>query len=487
MFKLACAAPTVLTVLLLSPAAVPAQAPALTRESVESIARDLFGQFDAPGMAVAVVKDGQVLLTRGLGVRRQGEPAAVDEHTLFYTASVTKAFTVTALGILADQGKFRVDDPVVKHLPEFAIADAGHGSALTVRDLMSHRTGLPRADLLMVSGQSNAAVLERLRGLVPQAPIRTRFSYQNQMYLALGMMLERLSGMAWSRFVEAHVLGPVGWVDGNAGGLGHWPARAAAASPHARTPTGATAVDLVARDPYGAGGVNASAADMAAWLRFQLGDGTANGARLVSANVLAAQHAPNILTPGNLSMPSAVLTSYGLGWFVHDYFGHKVVQHGGNGEGWTSLVLMIPNARLGVAILTNMHNSTLPYATAFSLVDRVLGRTGRDWAGDFRAAERKLGPPSLPPASPDTVAPDATSAGEYEHPVYGRARLSITETGAMQFEYGTLRGALDGTTVTWTRSDMRAVLGPGRVSIQGATSGLLLYAGGERIAFTRVR
>ena len=474
-----------LAALALAPDAAAQPAP-LSPDALDTLARQMVDRFDAPGVALAVVKDGQTLLTRGYGVRRRGEPAPVDDHTVFYTASVTKAFTVTALGILADQGKFRLDDPIVRHLPEFALADKALGDALTVRDLMAHRTGLPRADMLMVSGLSNAAVLGRLKGLAPAAPLRSRFSYQNQMYLALGLMLERLGGSSWTRFIEDRVLKPVGFRDGNAGGLGHWPASAAAASPHARGAGGVMPIDLVPRDPYGAGGVNASAVDMAAWLRFQLGDGTANGVRLVGANVLAAQQAPNTLVPSNITMPGAVLTAYGLGWFVHDYYGCKIVQHGGNGEGWTSLALMMPDQRLGVAVLTNMHNSALPYALAFAIADRVLGREGTAWADNYLAAERRLGPPPMAsPSSPLTaLAPE--SAGEYDHPVLGRATVSIVE-GRLQFTYGTLSGIIDGTTITWQRSDMAAVLGPGRVSLQAAGTGLLLEAGGERAEFTRVR
>jgi CubicO group peptidase (beta-lactamase class C family) len=443
----------------------------------------VIAQFDAPGTAVAIVKDGQVLLRRGYGVRRTGATAAVDEHTLFYTASVTKAFTVTALGIAADEGRIRIDDPVVKYLPEFKLADPALTAALTIRDLMSHRTGLPRADMLMVSGLSNDLMLGRLAALGSVAPIRTRFTYNNQMYLALGLLLERVTGSAWSDFVEARLLKPVGFADGNARGLGHWPSAAPTASPHARGPGGVQPIDLVARAPYGAGGINASAADLAAWTLFHL-TGAAGGAKIVTPNVIAAEHAPNVLMPTNATMPSAVIGGYGLGWFVHDYFGHKIVQHGGNGEGWSALVWMAPQQRLGVAVLTNMHNSAVPYALAYSVADRLLERPPRDWVKEYKTLEARMGPPAL--ASPGTAleAPGAAAAGEYEHPVYGRARLS-TEKDRLVFSYGTLSGAIDGTTVTWRRSDMAAVLGSSRLSISGAT--LVLEAAGERIEFARLR
>jgi CubicO group peptidase (beta-lactamase class C family) len=441
-------------------------------------------QFDAPGVAIAIVQDGEPVLVRGYGVRESGKAAPVDQHTTFYTASTTKAFTVTGLAILADEGKLRIDDPVVKYLPAFALADQALASQLTVRDLMAQRTGLPRADLFAMSGLSNDLVFSRLRMLAPQAPIRTRFSYSNQMYLTLGLLLESLGGAPWPDFIESRLLKPIGFTDGNARGLGHGTSDTNRAAPHARSASGVAPIDLVPRSPTGAGGVNASAADLAAWLRFQLGDGSVNGTRIVTANVLAAEHAPNTLVAPNATMPMATLGAYGLGWFVHDYFGTKVVQHGGNGEGWSALVWMLPQRRSGIAVLTNMHNSALPYALAYTVGDALLGRPSRDWARDYKTQEARMGPPPLPPAS-SAVAPTATDAGEYEHALYGRARL--TSTGdRLTFSYGTLSGVVTGTSVTWQRSDMAALLGPGRVSISAAQS-LVLDAAGERFEFARVR
>ena len=224
---------------------------------------------------------------------------------------MAKAFTVTALGIAADEGRIRIDDPIVKYLPEFKVADPSLTPALTIRDLMAHRTGLPRADLLMVSGLANDLVMARLAALGPVAPIRTRFTYSNQMYLALGLLLERVTGASLPDFLESRLLTPIGFADGNARGLGHWPPGAQAASPHARRPQGAQPIDLVARAPYGAGGINASAADLAAWLLLQLNSDA--DLKVVSPNVIAAEHAPNTLVPVNATMPSATVAAYGLG------------------------------------------------------------------------------------------------------------------------------------------------------------------------------
>jgi hypothetical protein len=217
-----------------------------------------------------------------------------------------------------------------------------------------------------------------------------------------------------------------------------------------------------------------------------LNSGVAGGAKIVNPNVIAAAHAPNTLVPTNATMPSATIGAYGLGWFIHDYFGQKIVQHGGNGEGWTALVWMAPQPRLGIAVLTNMHNSALPYALAYSVADRILDRPARDWIKEYKALESRLGPPALGSPAAGLEPPGASAAGEYDHPVYGRARLS-EEKGRLVFSYGTLSGAIEGTAVSWLRTDMAAVLGPGRLSVAGSGSTLVLEAAGERIEFTRVR
>ena len=278
---------------------------AVAPPALESLVSAAVSRFD---VAVAIVRDGQVVLARGYGIRQVGGPEKVDEHTAFYIASATKAFTVDR------PGHPGIDDPVVKDLPEFALGDPALARSLTVRDLMAQRTGLPRADLLLLSGLSNDAVLGRLSALAPQAPVRSRFTYSNQMYLALGVLLERLAGAAAPDFLETRLLRPAGFADGNARGLGHWTSGANHAVPHARTASGAQAIDLVPRAPTGAGAVNASASDLGVWRQFQLDDGTVAGKRLVSTAVLAAEHALNTLVPGNATMPSAAITAYGPGW-----------------------------------------------------------------------------------------------------------------------------------------------------------------------------
>lgn len=474
------------------PVTTATQAPAApTPAGIASVVTSVFNAWDVPAAAVAVVKDGQIVLSKGFG-------GATDDLTSFYTASVTKTFTVAALGMLADEGKLRIDDPVVKYLPEFATADSTLSAQLTVRDLMSHRTGLPRADLLMFSGLSDSEVIGRLKGLAPVAPVRTRLTYQNQMYLALGEIVARLSGRPWSQFISDRLLTPLGMTHSSATGLGHPAPGTTAVQPHARNGIDGkvSPVSLVPRPPYGAGGVNSTGRDMAAWLQFLLGDGTWNGAKLLGPQVINATRQPQIVTPPIYMYPDAVLSSYGLGWFLSDYHGHLIVQHGGNGEGWTALVFMQPDLKLGVAVLTNMNSSLMPWAIAHAVADAYGGRTSRDWTQHYLAAERArdAAQAKQTPVPVDGVVDAAIWVGTYTSPLYGELRIVASGNG-LELQYGpalraTLRPVANGGVAAfWQRSDLTAVIGPSvlRQATSGSGTRLSLVLGGDTIDFTRTR
>ena len=472
------------------PVATGTQAPAApTPAGIASVVTNVFNAWDVPAAAVAVVKDGQIVLSKGFG-------GATDDLTSFYTASVTKTFTVAALGMLADEGKLRIDDPVVKYLPEFATADPALSAQLTVRDLMAHRTGLPRADLLMFSGLSDAEVIGRLKGIAPIAPVRTRLTYQNQMYLALGEIVARLSGKPWSQFITERVLTPLGMTHSSATGLGHAPTGTAIVQPHARIEGKVSPVSLVPRPPYGAGGINSTGRDMAAWLQFLLSDGTWNGAKLLGPQVINATRQPQLVTPPTYMYPDAVLSSYGLGWFLSDYHGHLIVQHGGNGEGWTALVFLQPDAKLGVAVLTNMNSSLMPWAMAYAVADAYAGRSSRDWTQHYLATERARDAAQAKqiPVPVDGIVDAAIWTGTYMSPVYGELRIVHAGSG-LELQYGpalraTLRPVANGGVAAfWQRSDITAVIGPSilRQAASGSDRRLSLVLGGDTIDFIRTR
>jgi CubicO group peptidase (beta-lactamase class C family) len=439
---------------------------------------------------VAVVKDGQIIFAKGYGIRAVGASEPVDEHTPFYIASATKTFTLAAIGLLADSGKLRLDDPVTKYLPTFALGDET-SRLLTVRDLVSHRTGYPRADLLMFAGLDADAILGRMAKLAPVAPIRARFTYQNQMYLALSQIVSKVSGQTYADFVSSRLLAPLQMTDSNATGLA---AVARGARPHASLNGAIRPIDIIARAPCGGGAVNSSARDLGRWLQCIQSDGTWQGTKLVSPQVLQAPLQPNSIVQRTVWSPDANVLLYGLGWFLSDYHGKRVAQHGGNGEGWTSLLWILPDRKLGIAVVTNMNNSLLPWAIAHGVADAYLGEPARDWNAHFQVAERARD------AANARFAPIASSAalnavdwsGVWSHPVYGD--VTITADGSIELRYGPsmtgiLSAAEGGAAVTWQRTDLRAVIGQSaaRLVDRNGIRTLQLVFGGDTIEFSRAR
>jgi len=472
-------------------------APAAATQDVASVIDRTFSAWNVPGASVAVVKDGQVLLTKGYGVREIGKPGRVDDQTIFYTASVTKTFTVTAIGMLGDEGRLRIDEPVAKYLPAFSAANTEPLRQATLRDLISHRTGLPRADLLMFSGLSEDEVLARVTRITPVAPLRSRFTYQNQMYLGLGQIISRLSGKSWQEFIETRLLAPLGMAGSNAAGLGHPPSGAPGAVPHALSGNSVAPVEYVPRAPYGAGGVNTSARDLGRWLQFELGDGTWNGTKLVAPQVLQAMQLPNTIVQPTIWTPRSTFMLYGLGWFLSDDLGRKVVQHGGNGEGWTALVWMLPQEKLGVAVLTNMHNTLMPWAIAHAVADTVAPGPvpARDWTAHFLSAERARDTAAAkqrPQPGAGKLDPGRW-VGTWTSPIYGDVLIGAGSDG-LELSYGpNLRATIgplgDDAVATWRRSDILAVVGPSmlRQATRDGVARLQLVLGGDTLEFTRSR
>jgi CubicO group peptidase (beta-lactamase class C family) len=456
---------------------------------VEEAIGQIVARWDVPGASVAVVKDGEIVLARGYGVRALGETDAVDADTLFYIASITKSFTATALGILAAEGRLDAEAPIDTHLPELAGDAVGLGD-LTAVDLLSHRTGYGRADLLLFAGLSDHDVVQRMARLAPVARPRERFTYQNQMYVLLGELLAVRSGMPWSQFVETRLLGPLGMESSNADGLGHVASGSNMARPHVWDGDQVVEVDLVARGPTGAGGINSTARDLADWLRFHLGDGTGPSGRIVPGVVMNALHTPNTSIRVPLFAPNANLQAYALGWFVQDHDGLRVVQHGGSGEGWSALVWMVPDLSLGIVVLTNLHDSLLPYAIAHEVTDLYHPGSARDWAEEFRKRElggRAAGQQPAPAGAPL----DPRWNGTWRSPVYGEAVIGPGPEGTA-LRYGTIDArlaAVDDRTASliWSRRDLAAVVRNAQALLSGEAGEerLTLVIGGERFEFER--
>ncbi len=350
--------------------------------------------WQAPGIAVAIVKDDEVIFAKGFGVKEIGNTDPVTERSLFAVASTTKAFTTAALGMLVDEGKLSWDDPVTKHLPWFQLSDPYASREMTVRDLLSHRGGLPRGDRLWYgSPYDREEVVRRVRKLEPAWSFRSRYGYQNVMFVTAGEVVEEVSGMSWDRFLDERIFTPLGMsaTTTTTRGIESTPDHATPHIWHAGEikPIPWRDFDNVG----GAGAVNSSAWEMAQWVRLQLGEGEYDGRRLLSEEVIREMHAPQTVVRIGAETeemyPETHFMAYGLGWRLQDYRGKKIVRHGGALDGMRTHVGLIPEEELGVVVITNFTASSVPQAIMYHIFDAFLGPRDKDWSAVMLAASRR--------------------------------------------------------------------------------------------------
>lgn len=425
--------------------------------------------WQAPGLAIAVVKDGTVVFAKGYGARDNTASGPVDTHTLFAIGSTTKAMTAAAIGMLVDEKKVRWDDPVTKHLPWFALDDPAVTRELTVRDLLTHRAGLPNADFLWYGQDSSRrAILERLRLVEPAYSFRSGFIYQNLMYAAAGAVVEAASGMTWERFIEERIFRPLGMTDSLPTMTG-LETKSNRAEPHfllQGTPTRISNASVDGVAP--AGSVWSSVDDMSKWMRLLLTDGEADGRRLLSHDVVAELFQPQTMVTKEAFYPTAALTkpswtTYGLGWFQQDYAGEKLDFHTGSIDGMVAICGLIRSKGLGVYILSNLDHAELRHALMLTAFDRLLGRPARDWSAEMQRlyaglqkqqeeAERKED--SLRARGSAPSLPLTSYVGSYADPLHGEVSVTEGRTGAgLRIRYGS---AFDGPLEHWNFDTFRA-------------------------------
>ena len=341
--------------------------------------------WEVPGLALAIVKDDSVVLSRGYGVRELGSERAVDDRTLFAVASCTKAFTAAALGILVANDKLQWDTPVNRFLPQFELYDPWITRHLTIRDMLSHRTGYPgwAADhLWQGSDFDRAEVLYRFRFQRAEGEFRSNYGYSNIMYLAAGEIIPAVTEQSWEAFVTTRLLEPLGMTESvvKAADLEE---RENVAVPH--MVVDGELKSLAHYDPWNvapAMALNSNAIDMAQWLRLHLAEGVMDGDTILPPDIVAEMHTPQIWWEG----PGAIaeleqrdFSAYGLGWDLYDYQGHKVVRHDGSIDGMASLLTMVPSAGLGIVVLTNRAPNQLTEAVVHEILDAYLEVPDRDW------------------------------------------------------------------------------------------------------------
>lgn len=357
---------------------------------VERALRD----WSVPGVAIAVVKNDSVVFAKGYGVRELGKPASVDPRTLFAIGSTTKAFTAAALAMLVDEKKLAWDDPATKLLPNLQLNDPAATRELTVRDLLTHRSGLARGDRIWyASGFERDDVLRRVRFLKPSWTFRSTYGYQNIMFLAAGQVVQSASGKSWDDFVRERIFTPLGMRTTNTSVTAIKPGDNAA-TPHAKLEGTVRPIAWRNIDNVGpAGSINSNVLETAEWVRLQLGEGSYRGRKLLSDSVVKEMHSPQILVKRSAEaeklVPMTHLQAYGLGWSIRDYRGRKMVGHGGGIDGFRAEIGLIPEEELGVVVLSNRGGTNFPVAMMYRLIDAYLGVPERDWSTLALAAEKE--------------------------------------------------------------------------------------------------
>jgi CubicO group peptidase (beta-lactamase class C family) len=352
-------------------------------------------QWEVPGLAIAVIKNDEVVFLKTYGVKTKGDAVPVGANTLFAIGSASKAFTAASLGMLVDEGKVRWDDRVTKHLPSFQVQDSYVTRELTVRDLLTHRSGVAPTDLLFWGTKLDRdEIIRRLRYVQQSTSLRSRWQYQNLMFITAGQIIPAVTGASWDDFVRDRIFRPLGM---NASVISNHALRAGAdiATPHTVIDGNMQPIPLINLDNAGpAGSILSTVGDMARWVRLQMHDGTLDGRTFFSKATSDEMHRPQMLITTNEHSPLVGLVSqanfatYGLAWFINDYRGHKIIHHGGQTDGMMCMTGFMPDRKLGWVVLSNTGRF---YSTAvmYRIIDTELGAPVQDWGSILWTAQKR--------------------------------------------------------------------------------------------------
>ena len=363
--------------------APPVTAP-LDVAAVDAVVASTLQAFDVPGIAVAVVKDGQIVMSKGYGVRSLKSKVPMDANTLVGIGSNTKAFTTAALGLLVDEGKLRWDDKVTKYIPEFRMYDPYVTAEFTVRDLLCHRSGLGRGvgDLMQFPDSTDFTaqdIIHSLRYFKPVSSFRSKYDYDNSLYIVAGEVVARISGQPWADFVQARLLQPLG-MRRSAADLARLPDPTNVADAHAPVDGRVQVIRRYQSSVVGpAGGIYSSVAEMSQWARMLLGGPGAPAPLLqpTTQGELWSLQTLKPLAPGPTPY-NTHFAAYGLGWNLTDALGYKLVSHAGGLPGMVTQVQLVPELHLGIIVLTNQVSGASTSAVANAIMDHYLGVTGQD-------------------------------------------------------------------------------------------------------------
>lgn len=386
-----------------------------------------------PGLSIAVVKDGEVIMMEGYGHRDIDQRLPVTPNTLFAIGSCSKAFTALAAGILADEGTLDLDTPVKEYLPHFKMHDELASERITVRDMLCHRSGLPRHELMWYNSPLNREeIIERLQYLEPNVDFRAKWQYQNMMYMVAGYITGLVCNSSWEEVVQNRILTPLGMTSSQFS-VGTTQLQDDYALPYVVHEDKHKAVPFRNIDAMGpAGSINSNVKDMAQWIKLQMNEGLFDGERIVSQDMLATLHMPHMVggIPG-INQSNIDMNCYGLGWSIEPYRGSRMMHHGGSIDGFSANAAFMPAEKIGVVVLSNLNGTPLPMYISNHILDRLLGGDVEDWCGEALTKMKNHSEPVDDPSSDNIEKtndkkecrplgiPLENLVGSYEHPGYG--------------------------------------------------------------------
>ena len=373
--------------------------PLFAQDYLDQVVARAQEEFNVPGIAVAIVKDGKVVTLKGFGVRRLGNPAPVTQHTLFGIASNSKAFTAAALAMLVDEGKISWDDRVVDRLPGFQMSDPYVTHEMRIRDLLCHRSGLSlgAGDLMYwpPSDLSAEQINYRLRFVPLGTSFRSAYAYDNILYNLAGALIREISGKSWAEFIRERIFVPLNMRDSKTS-IRDIDASTDVVAPHAIVDGKLRPLEHLPLDNNApAGAIVSSADDMSRWVIALLNHGDlGNGRKLFSERQARILWTPLTILPVNAPQPEIVeaktdFADYAMGEFLRSYRGHLLVWHTGGLQGMVSIVAMLPDLNLGVVVLTNQESGDAFQAIAHSVLDHYLGAPAKDWVGAYSAVAKR--------------------------------------------------------------------------------------------------
>jgi CubicO group peptidase (beta-lactamase class C family) len=402
-------------------------------KQIAELIESLRQEHHVPAVQVGIFRGNETIFIGGSGYRDVGRQQKADENTSFAIGSQTKSFIGTAVALLADEGKIQLDKPVKEYIPEFAMEDGYLSETLTVRDILSHRSGLPNHEFMLqlnIDHYGAEEYVRKIRYLKASAPVRSKMQYSNLMYLLAGHLIERVTGETWSEFIKRRLLVPIGMENTNFS-VAENRKLENRALPYCLT--GGNVVEMPAEEIKAvspAGAMNSTLIDMLKWLRFHLDMGCAGDRSIVSAGGIQECHSPQIIIKENppIFKGEMQFRGYGLGWFTECYRGHWIVHHGGGIDGFIAEMGIIPELDAGFAIYSNLDGNFVPPILQFSICDYLIGLPEVDWNqrfGEMMATGKMLFAQHIrnfqPSASENAKSlPIENYAGVYHNEAYGK-------------------------------------------------------------------